>query len=517
MIYVSGSDAHGTPILVAAEQTGQSPHAVALHYHEQYLELIRQWDIHFDNYTITHNPTHITFCQAFYQQLNHHNFINQSSTHQLYCLHCQRFLPDRFVQGTCPHCGTNNVRGDECTHPTCGRLLTPTDLLSSSCVTCGTPPIFKETTHWYFDLPHLSLQLHNFLNHSLLTRKSAKQFSINFIHEGLKPRPITRDLSWGIPVDTIFQHAEGKVLYVWMEAVLGYMSATQEWTISQGAPDLWKQIWQHPDTKTIFCIGKDNILFHSIIFPALLLAHPKSFVLPYAITVTDFFTFEGQPFSKSKGIGIDANEALKVAPADYWRYFLLVNRPETKDFDFTWDHFIATINHELNDIIGNFIYRTLSFIYNHFNGQVPPCGQLDNDDQELLSSIQATAQRQAEYFTDFKIKDALTVVRSLAQAGNVYLSTHEPWKKLNKDESVAATKYNVATQVVHALTILLAPFLPSSTQSIRTQLNLPLTIDDSALTQLVKKTLIHADHRIQKPAIIFRKLCKQTILRSLKA
>ena len=514
-MYVSGSDAHGTPILVAAEQSGRTPKEYAFHYHQQYLELIRQWNIQFDNYTITHNPTHITFCQAFYQQLDRHNFIVPSPTHQLYCTRCQRFLPDRFVQGTCPYCETPHVRGDECTNTACGRLLDPTDLLTPYCSTCGTSPISKTTTHWYFDLSRLSSELLAFLRQQLHLKDSAKQFSINFIKQGLKPRPITRDLSWGIPVETIFENAEGKVLYVWAEAVLGYVSATQEWAIHQGTPNLWKQIWQHPDTKTIYCIGKDNILFHSIILPALLLAHPNSYILPHAIAVTDFFTFDGQPFSKSKGIGITAIDALKIAPADYWRYFLLINRPETKDFDITWDKFIETINHDLNDTIGNFIYRTLYFIYNYFNGQVPSCGQLDNDDQALLSSIEVTAQKQAQYFDHFKIKDALAIVRSLAQAGNIYLSTHEPWTKLNEDKSFASTKYYVATQVVNALTILLSPFLPHSAQNIRTQLNLPIKTDVSALTQIAN-TPIPAKHRIQQPEIVFKKIHKQTILRALK-
>lgn len=515
MVYVSGSDAHGTPILVAAEQSGIAPETFAFQYHQQYIELIRQWNIQFDNYTITHNPTHITFCQAFYQQLDHSGFIIPLTSQQLYCLQCQRFLPDRFIQGTCPYCETPNVRGDECTNPACGHLLAPTDLRTPYCVTCGTRPIAKETTHWYFDLPRVSSQLHTFLRQQLHLKDSAKQFSLNFVQQGLKPRPITRDLSWGIPSETIFENAEGKVLYVWVEAVLGYLSATQEWALNQNTPEIWKQIWQSPDTKTIFCIGKDNILFHSIIFPALLIAHPESYVLPYAIIVTDFFTFEGQPFSKSKGIGIDANEALKIAPPDYWRYFLLINRPETKDFDFNWDGFVETINHDLNDTLGNFIYRTLIFIHNHFNGQVPLCGQLDNDDQELLSSIQIIARKQAQYFDKFQIRDALAIVLSLAQRGNAYLSTHEPWKKLSEDAVSASTKYYVATQVVNALAILLAPFLPNSSQNIRAQLNLPPKINEQTLTQITQSP-IPAKHPIQKPKILFTKLQKQTILKALK-
>ncbi len=275
-------------------------------------------------------------------------------------------------------------------------------------------------------------------------------------------------------------------------------------------------MWQCPDTKTIFCIGKDNILFHSIIFPALLLAHPEPYVLPYAITVTEFYTFEGQPFSKSKGIGIDAVEALNVAPADCWRYFLLINRPETKDFDFTWNGFIETINHDLNNTLGNFIYRTLNFIYHNFNKKIPPCGQLNNEDHELLSSIQAIAQRQAQYFDDFKIRDALAIVLSLAQAGNVYLSTYEPWKKLNQDRVFVSTKYYAAVQVVNALAILLYPFLPHTAQKIRSQLKLSTTINVDEFTHIAN-TRLPSEHRIQKPTILFTKLQKRTILRAGEA
>jgi methionyl-tRNA synthetase len=430
----------------------------------------------------------------------------------LYCSQCQRFLPDRFVQGTCPFCGTANVRGDECTNPKCAHLLAPTDLLSPYCTTCGTPSISKETTHWYIDLPRFSSQLLEFLDQHLHVRNSAKQFSINFIQDGLKPRPITRDLSWGIPVDAIFENAEGKVLYVWAEAILGYISATQEWAINQGTPEVWKQIWQQQETKTIFCIGKDNILFHSIIFPALLMAHPESYTLPYAITVTEFLTFEGQTFSKSKDIGIDANQALRLASTDYWRYFLLINRPETKDFDFNWDSFIETINHDLNDTLGNFIHRTLTFIYKYFDKQVPPRGQLNEDDQDLLTYIKVVMRKQAQYFEDFKIRDSLAIVLSLAQAGNTYLSTHEPWKMLIEDKNFASTKFNVAVQVVNALAILLYPFLPSTAQNIRTQLNLSTTIDVYTLKSIAEAP-IPAEHCIDEPKILFTKLHKQTILK----
>jgi methionyl-tRNA synthetase len=321
----------------------------------------------------------------------------------------------------------------------------------------------------------------------------------------LKPRPITRDLNWGIPVDSIFEGAKGKVLYVWAEAVLGYLSATKERNEQDGNSEYWKKMWQDQNTKTVFCIGKDNIIFHAIIFPALLMATHEPYVLPYSITVTEFIMFEGQPFSKSKGIGIGVEEALELAPIDCWRYFLIANRPETRDLNFTWKSFTETINTDLNNVLGNFVHRTLTFIYREFDKKVPEQGQLHQNDQELLDLINTTAKKQAKYIENFKIKDSLDVILSLAKAGNTYLSSHEPWNVIKTDRESAGTTLYVSIQIVNALAIMIQPYLPSTAKKIRRMLNLPETIQKAKLKSL-QKSIIPTGHTILEPKVLFTKL-----------
>jgi methionyl-tRNA synthetase len=291
---VSGSDAHGTPIVVSAEKGGRTPEEVAFKYRDEYVKLLERWEINLDNYTVTHNPLHIKFCQEFYKRIFKNGYVFKARTEQPYCKKCERFLPDRFVEGECPRCGWPEARGDQCTNPECERLLTPTELNNPRCAVCGATPTLKETVHWYFDLPRLGRQVKKFLEDCPILSESARSFAGSVVQEGLTPRPITRDLEWGIPADPIFEGAEGKVLYVWAENILGYLSATKEWNKQRGNPTKSKNLWQARDTKTVFCIGKDNTIFHAIIFPALLIAAQDNYVLPYAMSVTEFITFKGQ-------------------------------------------------------------------------------------------------------------------------------------------------------------------------------------------------------------------------------
>lgn len=515
-MYVSGSDAHGTPILVSSERTGGTPEGVALKYHNEYLSLLERWHINFSNYTITHNPTHIEFCQEFYRKVQKNGYIFKSKSEHPFCPQCKRFLPDRFVEGTCPQCGWLEARGDQCTNPECGRLLTPTELLNPRCVIHGTAPIVKETTHWYFDLPKLQSEIEDFLERSPLITDSARNFSKSLVQKGLKARPITRDLEWGIPADQIFKGAEGKVLYVWAENILGYLSATKELFERRGEGEEWKQLWQCKETKTVFCIGKDNTIFHAIIFPALLIATHDPYVLPHAITATEFITFKGQPFSKSKGIGIGAEEALRVAPVDCWRYFLIIERPETKDLNFTWDKFVNRVNKDLNDVLGNFVHRTLTFTYRQFNHRVPEKGELKREDEDLLKLIRTVAEKQDELIENLKLRSSLETVFSLARAGNIYLSEQKPWHTIKHDKTSAATTLNTAIQVVNALGILIQPYLPSTSEKIRRTLNLPDTIKEQEL-ETIADSPIPIGHPISKPKTLFEKLDKERIKKTLRS
>ncbi|MHA2393887.1 MAG: methionine--tRNA ligase [Promethearchaeota archaeon] len=481
-------------------------------YHKDYLKLLKEWDIKFDNYTITHNPIHIKFCQEFYKKIYENGHIFKQESKHFYCPQCKRFLPDRFVEGTCPICNSQNVRGDQCTNPDCGRLLTPKELLNPYCTNCGTKPILKETSHWYLNLPEFSHELIQFLDGEVCLSESSKNFAKRFIEDGLKPRPITRDLTWGIPVESIFNGAEGKVLYVWAEAVLGYISATKEWYESIGKPKDWKKVWQNKETKTIFCIGKDNTIFHSIIFPALLLASEEPYVLPHGITISEFIMFEGQPFSKSKGIGVAAEEAINIADTDYWRYYLIINRPETKDLNFTWDSFIERVNTDLNNVIGNFIHRTLTFISNNYDGIIPKKGNLNKDDKDLLELISVTTENQERLFMNFKLKESLKTVLSLARAGNNYLSSREPWKTIKTDKKSADNSINISVQIVNALAILIQPYLPSTSKKIRKMLNLPEEISIREIEGVADSPIL-SGHSISKPEVLFKKIAKEGLLK----
>jgi len=516
VIYVSGSDAHGTPILVAAEREGLTAEEVALKYHREYLRLLKEWSVQFDNYTITHNPTHIRFCQEFYRGLYENGYVYAEKSLQTYCEHEKRFLPDRFVEGTCPYCGSPGARGDQCTNPACGRLLTPTDLINPYCVTCKNPPVLKETTHWYFDLPRFADQLREFLEKNERSTNAARSFSLQMLREGLKARPVTRDLDWGIPAGPSFKGAEGKVLYVWAEAVLGYISATVEWAEKHGEPDAWKHFWLDPETRTVFCIGKDNTVFHLVIFPALLMASKQSYVLPYAVSVTEFIMFENQPFSKSRGVGVWADEALELAPADYWRFILMANRPETRDMNFTWEDFAERVNGELNDNLGNFIHRTLTFIERYFDGQVPEASSLSTEDKELLESIGATAKQEAELLDQFRFKDALEAVLALSRKGNVYLSRREPWHTVKTDRAAAATVLNVSAQVVKALAVLIAPFLPETADRIWETLNQPGTIYKAGF-DVAYRSPLPTGQSIRRPKPLFNKVKAEELAQQLKA
>jgi len=314
VIMVSGSDEHGTPIEVEALRQGIPPKQLTDRNHSKILELFKDWGFSFDNYTRTENPVHREFVQNYLTKIYNNSYIFTQETEMPYCEKCRRFLPDRFVEGRCPYCDYEEARGDQC--DSCGRLLEPTLLNESYCVICKNTPVIKKTKHWYFDLQKFSEKLSNYIISNKQLPNNARNFSLNFIKEGLKPRAVTRDVKWGIPAP--FPDIEDKTVYVWIEAVLGYVSATVEYFKNHENPEKWKEYWFNKNTKTLFFIGKDNIPFHTIILPALLLASHEDYVLPWNVSATEFLQFRGEAFSKSRKIGIWIDEALELFPADCW-------------------------------------------------------------------------------------------------------------------------------------------------------------------------------------------------------
>ncbi len=511
VVFVSGSDCHGTPIEVEALKREMKPEELAVEVHSKVSELFKLWEISYDNYTLTYNPHHYEFVQDFYMKIYDNGYIFTKEEELTYCPKDEKFLPDRFVEGECPYCHTPGARGDQC--DACGKPLEPTQLINPYCVICGTTPITKKTEHWYLDFPKFQEKLKNFIKNNKVIPDNARSWSLSFLEEGLKPRAITRDLSWGIPAP--FPEAEEKVIYVWFEAVLGYVSATKEWAekIIKN-PEKWKDYWFDEKTRTLFFIGKDNIVFHLVVFPALLLANGSGHVIPYNVSSTEFLLFEGEKFSKSKGVGVWIDEALELLPVDYWRYLLIATRPETKDYSFTWDELETRINSDLNDVLGNFIHRTLTFISTYFAANVPKRGALDPVDNSLIQKIKETPKIVGKAFENFRFKEACSQALTLARAANAYLNEKAPWHLIKEDEEKAGTVLNLCAQVVSSLAILFAPIIPKVCEKVWKMLGFEGSVHhqswDSAGELLVKE-----GQKISTPSLPFNKVDKKELQEKL--
>ncbi len=500
VLFVSGSDEHGTPIEVEAIKRGVSPSELSETNHLRFLKLWKDWWISFDNYSKTESPTHKEFVRDFYSLVEKNGYIYSEEVELTYCETDKRYLPDRFVEGRCPYCGFEGARGDQCDN--CGRLLEPTKLIEPYCVICKTKPIVKETKHWFFNLPKFESELRTFLKSNQHLPENARSFSLGILNEGLQPRSVTRDNAWGIPAP--FKGAEGKTIYVWLEAVLGYISATKEYTEQHGKGEDWKHFWFEPKTRILFFIGKDNITFHTLILPALLLATKKDYTLPWNVPSTEYLIFEGEKFSKSKRTGVWIDEALSLYPVDYWRFWLIANRPELKDSGFTWEGFADGVNSILNDTIGNFIHRTLVFIQRNFNAEVPKPGKFNQEDESVLAELTKCKEETSALLDDFKLKDSLARVTGLARSLNKYLNDAAPWQSIKKHPTIASTTLYVAIQGVRALAILLSPFIPSTSNEIWGQLALKGQVGSSEWKTFNKK--LESGHKLGDVKPLFSKI-----------
>jgi methionyl-tRNA synthetase len=500
VLMVSGSDEHGTPIEVEALRQGITPKELTDRNHARVAELFRKWDASFDNYTRTESPVHKQFVQKTLLEIQKNGYIFEQDTQMLFCEHDQRFLPDRFVEGKCPYCGYEKARGDQCDR--CGRLLEPTGLIEPYCVICKTSPTLRSTRHWYIDLSQLSDRLTAYLKKNQQLPPNVKNFSLNWIKEGLKPRAVTRDVEWGIPAP--FPGAEGKTVYVWVDAVLGYVSATIELCQRMGQPEKWREYWFDKQAKTFYFVGKDNIPFHTIILPALLLASGEDYNLPWAVSATEFLQFRGEKASKSRRVGIWIDEALEMFPVDYWRFFLIATRPESKDTNFTWAAFIDKINADLNDTFGNFVHRTLSFIVSRFDGEIPKPATLDMGDEAVLQAIREKVEIVAQELESLWMQSAANTLISISRIGNQYLNDKEPWNLMKTEKEKAASIFYVAAQAVKAATIVSAPFIPSTAQQLWQTLNLAGSVHEVTWNEALKP--LKAGHKIAKPKPLFHKI-----------
>ncbi|TRO53039.1 methionine--tRNA ligase [Candidatus Bathyarchaeota archaeon] len=500
VVYVTGSDEHGTPIEIEAVRLNVAPKELTDINHAQVSDLFKKWGIAFSNYTRTENPVHKDFVHNFLMKIYENGYIFTQETEQLYCPKCYRFLPDRFVEGTCPSCRDIGARGDQC--DACGTLLEPTNLVLPRCAICASNPTIETRTHWYFDLPKLSDKLNDYIKNNENLPDNARNFTLNILKDGLKPRPVTRDNKWGI--GSPFPGSEDKTIYVWVEAVLGYISATIQYFKQQGTKEQWKDYWFNKNAKTLYFIGKDNIPFHTIILPALLLATDEDYNLPWTVQSTEFLMFDGQAFSKSRRIGVWIDEALELFPADYWRYSLLSIRPEVKDTNFSWTTLIEKVNSDLNDTLGNFIHRTLTFINKQFDCTIPTPNNLSEKDTAALAEAKHIVDQTAERMEVFKIQEALRIAVSLSHLGNRFFNEKEPWKTIKTDKQKAANTLYVAVQMVKQLAVIMAPFIPFTCDRLWHLLNLEGSVHEQNWSET--ENPIQPQHKINRAKPLFSKI-----------
>lgn len=462
VLMLSGSDTHGTPITVQAAREGVPPRELFQGYHRRLLGDWQALGISYDLYTHTDTENHHAVAQAIFRRLYEQGDLFLGRETLLYDEQAGRFLADRYVTGTCPYCGYPDARGDQCDH--CGRTLDAVELKQPRSALTGTTPVPRESEHFFINLPAFEARLSRYIEAQTHWRPTVRNFVLAWIRDGLKPRSMSRDLSWGIPVPV--EGYEEKVMYVWFEAVIGYLSAAIEWAQRQGTPDAWEQWWKHPAARSYYFIGKDNTPFHTVLWGSELMAYDPALNLPYDVPANEYLNLEGEQFSRSRRTAIWVTDFLHQYDADALRYYLTAIAPESKDADFTWEGFVTRNNSELVAAWGNLVNRVLGFAYKRFEGRVPTPGPLDEADEALLTTIAGGFERVGALYAQVKLRDAMREAMALAREVNVYLDRKEPWKRFRTDPQAAGTSIYVAMRAIDSLKLLLAPVLPHSSQRV---------------------------------------------------
>ena len=499
VVFICGSDEHGAAIPIRAKKEGVSPQEIINKYHFMIKDSFLEFGISFDNYSRTSSKIHHETASEFFKELNQKNIFIEKESEQLYDAKENQFLADRFVEGECPKCGYKEAYGDQC--ESCGSSLNATDLINPISKLSGNKPVFKKTTHWFLPLDKFESFLKKwFLIDNEKTWKTNVFGQVkSWINEGLKPRAITRDLDWGIPVP--IKGAENKVLYVWFDAPIGYISATKEWAKSKNID--WEPYWKDSKTELVHFIGKDNIVFHCIIFPSILKASEK-FILPKNVPANEFLNLEGKKISTSKNWAIWLHEYLIDFPnmQDTLRYTLTSNAPENKDNDFTWKDFQAKNNNELVAIFGNFINRVVVLTHKYYEGNCPELNSLNKIDEKVLDEIYNYPKKISDLIESFKFREAVNTLIDLARLGNKYLAEEEPWKLIKTENSERVkTIMNIALQLSGVLSVVSEPFLPNTALKLRKMLNLQST----DWNYISKKNPIILS-KINKGELLFRKV-----------
>jgi methionyl-tRNA synthetase len=470
VLMVSGTDEHGTPVMVAADVAGESPRETADRFNQLIREDLRALGLSYDLFTRTTTANHYRVTQDLFRTLHRKGYIVEKETLGAFSASTGHTLPDRYIEGTCPICGFESARGDQCDN--CGNQLDPTDLIDPRSRIDGTTPVFKTTKHLFLDLPAFKEQLTTWIESQDHWRQNVRRFSLNFVKE-LKPRAMTRDLDWGVPIPLEgYEDQSDKRIYVWFDAVIGYLSASIEWAQNRGTPDAWREWWQRPEAEHAYFMGKDNIVFHTVIWPGTLLGYGDDgeygagggpLKLPDNIVSSEFLTMEGKQFSSSRGIVILVRDFLTRYDPDALRYFLSIAGPETQDTDFTWSEFVRRNNDELVATWGNLVNRALQSAFKNF-GAVPDPGVLSESDTRLLAEIEGGFESVGSLIEAARFKNALQEIMRLAGLGNQYVTEQAPWALLEADRERAATILYVALKAIDSLKLLLTPFLPFSSQ-----------------------------------------------------
>lgn len=503
-VFVGGSDEHGTPIEVAAEGRNVSPKELCDKYYEIHKGIYEWFSISYDNFSRTSLPEHHKTTQEFFSKVYENGFITEDTLTLPYCENDKRTLPDRYVEGTCPKCGYESAKGDQC--ESCSTLINPDELKSPRCIICGSTPVKKEVKHLFLKLDKLSENLEKWIKESSgIWSKQVVNMALGWIKEGLNPRCITRDIKWGVKVP--IAGYEDRVFYVWFDAPIGYLSSTREWAKKIGKAEEWKKYWQS-DAKIFHFIGKDNIPFHTIFWPGMLMAN-GCYSLPYRVVGLQYLNYEGGKISKSKNRGIFCENLPSAGlDSDIWRFYLTFLIPETDDTEWKWREFPLRVNNELVANLGNFVHRTLSFIQNNFDGEVPKAS-LKKEDDAVLEYARTCASEYKGLLWDIRLRDGLRKVLEISDKGNKYFQKNEPWKVIKSDRERAAATLYVCANLCYEIAVLLSPFLPKSAERICSQLGVPLG-NFSTLGKRIK-----SGQKIKSPRPLFLKLDEKTI-RKLK-
>ncbi len=500
--FICATDEHGSPISVRAEQEGVSPKEIVDRYHEYAREDLVRVGCSFDVFARTTSPVHYELTREFFKQVADRGYVYEREYDLLYCARCKRFLPDRYVTGSCPHCKSFGARGDEC--PECGRFLKPTELEDPRCIFCRSKPRIRKTKHWFFRLSRFEGFLNEWIEKARLS-KLARGLARAWLREGLRDWCISRDMTWGAPLP--IEGAEGKVLYVWFDAPIGYISSTKIWAQSIGKPDLWKKYWMEEGAEIVHFIGKGIVYHHTLFWPAMLRAN-ATLNLPTAIVAGGHYTLEGRKMSKSEGWVVEVVDYLRKFEPDLLRYYLISAAPLEKDADFSWADFARRCNSELADVLGNFIHRVLTFIHANF-GCVPDPGRLDRDAKCFLELIRKTHEEYERAMEEFDFHRAIKLILKISAEGNRYLSKTEPWKLLKTEPWKARAILYVCMQAVKAIAIWMGAFMPHSAEKLWKLIGLEGSVHEQRLDEALRE--VPPGHSIGKPEPLFKKITEAEV------